>query len=153
MRGTATKNRFVTRKITNSDHPLEILNLNKSAHGVLHTPKLLIYGSPDTLATTESSGFYSPYSGVVAWALASVNGAPTSTMEIQVKVGGFSIFEGQYLKILTGDKYSRTKKRPNNAIRIIGLDSPVSAPTPITVKINTIAAATGPLIVVIGVRW
>lgn len=120
---------------------------NKHSHNINHKPTMTTYTSKAALGTDASTPFYLPFSARLLEVRANVTAAPTSTMKIDVLFDGNSVFDGtNYLEIPSGDLLG--KGAPGRTSNVIGQEQgSTSTPTKIQVQINTVAAATGPMVV------
>lgn len=120
---------------------------SKFSHMINHKPTQTTYTSKATLGTDASTPFYLPFSGRLLEVRANVTAAPTSTMKIDVLFNGDSVFDGtNYLEIESGDLLG--KGLPGRMANVIGQEQGSNSnPTKIQVQINTVAGATGPMVV------
>lgn len=120
---------------------------NKHAHSVNHYPKIVTYTSQATLSTDASTPLYLPFSGRLLEVHASVTVAPTSTMKVDVLFDSLSIFDGtNFVEIESGDTLG--KGLPGRTSTVVGQEQTgLANPTKIQVQINTVAGATGPMVV------
>ena len=122
-------------------HASQAHYVNKQAHDRLHGPRQIVYTSPVALSTTAGTKLRMPRGGQITNIMATVTGAPTSTLQIDLLMDGVSVFDDGYLQILSGE----TESEP---FRIVSRPY-FNEDTILKVKLNAVAAATGPLVVVI----
>jgi len=115
--------------------------VNRPAHRRLHAPATIIYQTATTLDTNTGPGLRMPRAGRITRISGRVAGAPSSTMKINVLIDDFGVFQsGTFLQIQSGSKISEFKV----------IERPVfTRDSVITVDIDTIASATGPLVLTI----
>ena len=146
------RSRFVTPDLKRLWREGEHSTLNKEAHESDHTYSVLVYTSPKTLTTNAGTELYSPVAGRLAWMYVSVAGAPTSTMKVDLLISAASVFDGtNYATIASGDK-SGFRQIPLKLSVVPVWAGGGQAATPLTVQINTLAAATGPMLAYVGIQ-
>lgn len=115
--------------------------VNQQAHAQLHGPATIVYNSAATLDTVAGPGLRMPRGGQITRISGRVTGAPTSKMEIGIYIDGVNVLgTAEYLTIQTSEKVAKYKivRRPY-----------FNEDSVFTVQIQTVAAATGPLVLTI----
>jgi hypothetical protein len=115
--------------------------VNQQAHERLHGPATIVYNTSSTLDTTAGPGLRMPRGGQITRISGRVSGAPTSKMEIGIYIDGVNVLgTAEYLTIQTSEKVAKYKivRRPY-----------FNEDSVFTVQIQTVAAATGPLVLTI----
>lgn len=115
--------------------------VNRQSHDQLHGPATIVYQTASTLTTDEGPGLRMPRGGQITRISGRVAGAPSSKMEIIINVDGVNVLgTSEYLTIQSGEKVARYKivRRPY-----------FNEDSVFTVDIQTIASATGPLVLTI----
>lgn len=136
---------------------LETPEFNVEAHAASHMPRILVYTSPSTISTDTSVPITPPRGGKIVAVHLNVKVAPTSTMEVDVLIGGTSIFDTKFAEITNGElssglndagDYDEDARHPGDPGA-----ATFRAFEKIEIDVITVAAATGPLVVQLEIDW
>jgi hypothetical protein len=130
---------------------------NVAAHEDSHLPRILVYTSKATLSTDASTGITPPRGGRIVAGHANVAGAPSGgNLTVDVKVGGTSVMDSQYITVLDGETTSGVDSNTElfDEPRTIGeMSATFRAFESIQVQIVAINGATGPMVVQLEIDW
>jgi hypothetical protein len=123
--------RVMTRFLDTGREPV-----NERAHEEIHSPKIIVYTSESTLTTDTGPPLRMPRGGEITSVRVKLTGAPSGAdFKVDLLTTGLTVFGGGFCTVLDGETVSKFRMVDKRGF---------TEDTVFTVKVNTIASATGP---------